>query len=752
MNLISRLRAHRKQYPLSHRLVLYVVLWSVFLTVLSSAFQLYSGYRNDLAAVHNNVEYLESNYLKAIGTSSYYVRIDQMKSQLKDALGLKGIAYLEVSELRGSRRHVVAAEGDPDAVKDEVMEFPLSHTDFSGDRFECGTLKVIVDLREIYGQLWKRAAIILVSNAIQIFLVSLFVLLIIHRLLMRHLTATANYARSFGLDTLNNRLALDRGRSSNHTPDELDQIVSGLNEMRLRMIDDIAERKLAEKALKKSEARFRRIYEDAPVMMNSVDKAGVIRNANKKWLTVLGYPRNEVVGRKIDMIMTPGSREGLFSALDQLWRKGRGNEIPYQFVKKDGTRIDVLVDSIVWNDPTWGTVSLAAVRDVTQQVLLQKQLIQSQKMEAVGTLAGGIAHDFNNLLHVIQGYADLALLAHIREGQPGHEQLMEIKQAARSAAELTHGLLTFSRQVESSLRPVDLNEALEQVARMLRRTIPKMIDIELNLADDLGSLHADPTQLQQVVMNLALNGVGAMPNGGKLIIETGRVSLDKDYCNSHLGTQPGDYTLLTVSDTGCGMDKATVEHIFEPFFTTKEAGKGTGLGLAIVFGIVKSHGGNIICYSEPGEGTCFKIYLPIAAGTHEETELEESEASVTGDETILFVDDEESVRTLGESILERYGYCVLTAPNMREGLEVYAREQDRISLVILDLIMPGMSGRECLGEILKINPSEKVLIASGYAANGQMEKALEEGAKALVRKPYEAQQLLQMIRRVLDET
>ncbi|MFC1836425.1 ATP-binding protein, partial [Thermodesulfobacteriota bacterium] len=415
-----------------------------------------------------------------------------------------------------------------------------------------------------------------------------------------------------------------------------------------------------------------------------------------------------------------------------------------------GAERHCLLTSSAWMDDH-GTVlaHLSIARDITEAKRLEEQLIRSQKMEAVGTLAGGIAHDFNNLLQVIHGYADLALLD-ISKGEKGHSELREIKTASRSAAELTQGLLTFSRQVESKLRPVNLNHELKQVVRMLERTIPKMIEIELRPADNLAPVKADSAQLQQVMMNLGVNARDAMPDGGRLVIETQSVELDAEYCKSHLGTEPGNFVVLTVSDNGCGMDKEAMLKIFEPFYTTKEAGKGTGLGLAIVYGIVKNHGGHIICYSEPGKGTSFKIYFPFRELERNESPVHGTTKLVGGNETILLVDDEDAVRNLGEKILTRFGYSVLSASNGREGLEIFNSDRHRISLIILDLIMPEMGGRECLSEILKIDPAARVIIASGYAVNGQMDVALEEGAKASIRKPYMTSQLVETVRETLD--
>ena len=381
---------------------------------------------------------------------------------------------------------------------------------------------------------------------------------------------------------------------------------------------------------------------------------------------------------------------------------------------------------------------------------LSRQLFQAQKMEAVGTLAGVVAHDFNNILQVVLGYSEL-LLAEKGEHDPARADLQKMNQAAQKGADLVRRLLSFSRKAEFNPRPVDLNHQIEQLEKMLTRTIPRMIKIRLNLADGLSRVNADPTQMDQVLMNLAVNARDAMPEGGDLLIETANVFLHEDFARMHLGLKSGEYVLLSVSDTGHGMDEETSEHIFEPFYTTKERGKGTGLGLAMVYGIVTQHGGRIDCYSEPGHGTTFKIYLPALAEDRDQLEKTKSElVAGGGTETILLVDDEELVRDLGKRILERAGYSVLTVANGKEALHLYGREMEKISLVILDLIMPEMGGKQCLEELLRVDRNIRVLIASGFAANGQTKEAIETGARGFVGKPYNVKQMLKAVREVLD--
>jgi CheY-like chemotaxis protein len=309
----------------------------------------------------------------------------------------------------------------------------------------------------------------------------------------------------------------------------------------------------------------------------------------------------------------------------------------------------------------------------------------------------------------------------------------------------------FSRKMESKLRPVDLNQVLEQTAKMLSRTIPKMIATELTLAEELRTIYADPALVQQVVMNLALNARDAMPEGGNLVIQTRNAILDGEYCKAHIEAMPGDYALLSVSDTGCGMTRETLEHIFDPFYTTKGPGKGTGLGLSIVYGIVKSHRGHIQCYSQPGKGTTFRIYLPIASREQEQEDTGNTRPLRGGNETILLVEDEDAIRDLGKTLLEMFGYTVLTAASGIECLEIYAKEEEHVALVVLDLIMPRMSGKDCLLRIIKRNPAAKVIICSGYASEWQIEESVRGQAKAWLTKPYQTHEMLEIVRRVLDE-
>ena len=382
---------------------------------------------------------------------------------------------------------------------------------------------------------------------------------------------------------------------------------------------------------------------------------------------------------------------------------------------------------------------------------LQSQLLQAQKLEAIGTLTGGIAHDFNNILQAISGYVEL-LSNRVTGDDRSSNYLSQIQITTQRASDLVKRLLAFSRRIDSELKPVDLNDEVIRAGNLLQRMIPKMIAIEFDLADDLELINADPIQLEQVMMNLGVNAKDAMPGEGRLTFATRNVTLDELYCKNNVEAVPGRYVLLSVYDTGHGMDKQTMERIFDPFYSTKEIGKGTGLGLAVSYGIVKTHGGHIKCYSEPGHGTVFKIYLPAlkTVETKVKAVLKHDPKIVGGRETILLVDDMENLLDLGKDLLEQYGYSVVTAESGEKAIDVYKQQMAEINLVILDIGMPGMGGLECLKELLKIDPAINVLVASGYVDSINKTDLFDYGAAGFISKPYRQADILSAVRDILD--
>jgi len=402
-------------------------------------------------------------------------------------------------------------------------------------------------------------------------------------------------------------------------------------------------------------------------------------------------------------------------------------------------------------DPDGRMIGIVGVgRDVTEVKRLESQLMRAQKMEAMGTLAGGIAHDFNNMLQAVHGYTELLLYRKSSE-DPDCHAIRQIQKAASSASELTEQLLNYSRKVKSDLRPLDFNRETRKIIRILKRTIPKMVAIELDSEKRLNAVNADPAQMEQLLLNLALNSRDAMPDGGTLRIETRNAHVAGGRGDEDSTPPPGDYVLIRVSDTGQGMAPEVQELIFEPFFTTKEEGKGTGLGLAMAREVVKNHKGYIRCWSKAGEGTAFEVYLPSLQGMVGVEDPAATEMPMGGDETILLVDDDPNVRELEQEALARFGYRVIPAENGEQALEIYRESGQEVDLVILDLIMPGMGGKKCLESILEVQPSAKVVIASGYSACGADDHSLNGMAKGFVRKPHNMASMLNTVRCVLDD-
>lgn len=515
--------------------------------------------------------------------------------------------------------------------------------------------------------------------------------------------------------------------------------------------EEIVERKRAEEALRKSEQKFRTLFEDSKDAITMTSREGKFTDVNQSTLDLFGYTKKEMAELNVwEIYVNPDDRYRFQQKIEGI---GSVRDYAMKFRKKDGTEMDCLVTSTVRMVDGGSILEYQSIlRDITERKHLEAQLLHAQKMEAVGRLAGGIAHDLNNILQAVSGYTQLLLLKR-KTNDPDYTRLKAIEHSSQRAAELTTQLLTFSRKVESNQRQVDLNHEVVQVSTLLERTIPKMISIELHLADDLRTINADTAQLEQIMMNLGVNANDAMPDGGKLIFQTENIALGEEYWKP-FQIKPGNYILLSVSDTGCGMDAKTVEHIFEPFYTTKELGKGTGLGLSIVYGIVKSHDGHITCYSKPDEGTTFRLYFPVleAKSREERAERKEEEKIVGGSETILMVDDEKTLLDLGHDMLGEHGYTTISAETGEKAIEIYKTEQDRIDLVILDIGMPGMGGYKCLKELLKIDPDIRVIIATGYSADATVKELQEAGAKDFIGKPYQLNKMLKKVREVLDNS
>jgi two-component system, cell cycle sensor histidine kinase and response regulator CckA len=508
------------------------------------------------------------------------------------------------------------------------------------------------------------------------------------------------------------------------------------------MFRDVSQRKKAEEELRHSEERFHKAFHAMPEPITIATAAdGRYMDVNEHFLRVTGYLREEVVGRTSMEIGFWQQSEDRSALLDQLNQSGSVRDYEITFRTKSGEQRTAL-DSAEVVEIAGKKCILAVFKDITEQRTLEKQLRQAQKMEAIGQLSGGIAHDFNNLLSVIIGYSE-ALEESLPQDSRLQKNCQQIKKAGQSAASLTRQLLAFSRQQVLEPKVLDLNAVVLNVEKMLCRLIGEHIELATALDPALARVKADQGQIEQVIINLAVNARDAMPNGGKLTVQTANVEVDQDHIRRHPLHPPGSYVLLTVSDTGVGMDAETQARIFEPFFTTKEMGKGTGLGLATVYGVVKQSGGFIWVYSELGHGTTFKIYLPHTSEAPAEDRPAPS-GSLRGTETVLLVEDEEALRDFTATALTQNGYTVLTAERPDRAIEIARQHQGPIDLVLTDVIMPGMNGRALAESLAAIRAEIRLVYMSGYT--GFTHPELVDSDVILLAKPFTREALLRKVR------
>jgi PAS domain S-box-containing protein len=762
--MLSRLRG-----GIGLRLLGSVLLFSSVVTLTLTALQLYLDYNREVRHIETRLSEIERSYLGSLSESLWNLDKNQLEIQLNGILRLPAIRSAAVHETTASQSPLILFAGDRATHSAISREFPLVRT-IQGREQSIGVFSVVATLTEVYQELLNRASIILVSQAAKTFLVSLFILYIVHWLVTRHLTSIAGFVG--GYDLARPPPALTLQRRPPKTQDELDKVVvafNGLFASLQRAYDDlrktnaelerdIVARRRAEEALRQSEQRFRDYAESSSDWFWESDANHVFTYISDQ-ITAFGVDRaalSEVMQRRpgrrrtdvaLDLETEPEKWRNHIAALE---RHEPFRNFEYKRPDSSGRICHLSVNGQPIFDAEGKFIGYrGTARDITEQREAEERLRQSQKMDAIGQLTGGIAHDFNNLLTIIIGNADV-----LTEQLPDESQrrlAALIGTAGERGADLTRHLLAFSRRQALRPRLVDVNALLANMDGLLRRALGEQIEIELVRAAGLWRTFIDPAQLESSILNLAINSRDAMPQGGKLTIETGNAHIDQHYADSRGDVRPGQYVMVAVADTGTGMTPEVIARAFEPFFTTKALGTGTGLGLSMVYGFVKQSGGHVNIYSELGHGSIVRLYLPRGTGTEQEALApEETKVAATGTETILLVEDEELVRSHVGAQLARLGYTVIAVPDGPSAL-AELNQNKHVDLLFTDVVMPGgMNGRQVAEEAKKLRPGIKVLFTSGYTENVVVHHGRLDPGVQLLNKPYRMADMARKIRAVLD--
>ncbi|MCF8114748.1 MAG: PAS domain S-box protein [Desulfotignum sp.] len=842
-------------------MVLATIAFSSFITLLTTSYQLYSDYKNDIAAIDGYFELIKDSYLESLTTSVWMYDEKQISAQLD---GLIKIPDMEHLGIKAGDDHFWSS-GSLRAKHKITHHFPLVFK-HRNKEFEIGMLSATASLDKVYNRLIGKAFSILISNAVRAFFVSCFILFIFHLLVTRRLIRLSRIVENIDIKKYPIEIEIKKSKRKKSI-DEIDQVVYALGKTQQKLFASYEELKQSQdelfqiftmsidlicianintltfvkvnpafidtlgfsekELLSKSFMEF--IHPDDVLSTQRVVdedlKAGktvlnfenryICKDGSYRWFRWVSHPQPEkgityaiahdVTVLKQSVKELEESHQRFLTILDAIdahiyvadmetyeilfmnskMQKDFGGDktgdICYHAFRKNSEPCecctnDRLVDKHgspagvrIWDDknPVTGRyyinydraiewidgrlVRMQIATDITDLKKMEAQLNQAQKMESVGRLAGGVAHDFNNMLGVILGHTELALLQ-ADETHDLHADLNEIQNAAKRSADLVKKLLAFARKQTISPRQLDLNNTVESMLNMLRRLIGEDIDLVWQPGAHLWPVKMDPSQIDQILANLCVNARDAISGVGKLTIETGIKSLDEEYCKEHPGFIPGDFVLLAVSDNGCGMEKDTLANLFEPFFTTKEVGKGTGLGLATVYGIVKQNNGFINVYSEPGQGSTFRIFLPrLVVDEDTDKAVPDKKAAAGGTETILLVEDETSILRMTRMMLERKGYSVLPAATPAEAVEKATNHSGAIDLLMSDVVMPEMNGRDLAAQIIGLCPGIRLLFMSGYTANVIAHHGVLDAGVAFIQKPFSMADLMVKVREVLDK-
>ena len=855
------------KHSIAWRLIAYVFLLSSIMTLTGTFLELYSEYSGEIRSIDNRISLIEKSYLPSLINVLWIADEDMVNILLAGILHLPDMCHLEIRYPNGPTKVM----GKP---TNRMIEhkYPLSFT-HSDMKIYLGTLYVSVTLDKVYERLENRFLTILGTQGAGIFLVSILLYFLFHMFVGKHIYAMGAYVRTIDLDKVGDPLYL---KGKKNREDELDHLVSSINQMKNTIHEELMKRARIERELRENEKRLSEsnqlmasILEHTHVMAVFLDQQFNFIWVNRAYADSTRHKPSFFPGKNHFDLYPHEENQAIFQRVvvtgEQFFVAAKPFEFPDQPergvtywdwslipVKDDTGKVTGLVFTLVevteriraenslieseakyrvmmesMNDPVYicspdyrveymnpsmikrtgrdatgeycfkalhdleekcpwcihnkvqqgrngefdivspknnrsyhvshspifhedGSISkMTLFRDTTDFKKMETQLQQAQKMEAIGTLAGGIAHDFNNILFPVSGYTEMLLLD-IPDDSPFHHSLSEISAGVKRAVELVTQILTFSRQREHELKPLKVEVVVIEALKLIRSSLPTTIEIMQNVNKDCGLVMADPTQIHQIVMNLCTNAYHAMEEtGGKLIVNLKGVELETENLKDP-SMISGKYVCLTVADTGSGMKQTIRDRIFDPYFTTKENGKGTGLGLAVVHGIVKSHGGHISVYSEPGKGTEFKVHLPVIKKQEETAKVETDAPIQKGDERILLVDDQDMVVQMEKQMLERLGYHVTTRISSIDALEAFRANPNKFDLVITDMTMPNMTGDKLSAEIMKIRSDIPVILCTGFSEMMSKEKAATLGIKGFLMKPIVIKNLSHIIRDVLD--
>jgi len=738
-------RAARLRSPLAQRLIIGIVLVSSAITLCLTGLQLYQQYREELLDIDDAIRQVERVHVNALAQALWATNASLLRTQVE---GLARLPYVEHVEVREGDK-VWAAAGERRSRNLIERQLPLVYR-YRGEELALGTLTLVAGLDAIYRHLLDEALVILAGNALKTFLVAAFAFVFFHWLVNRHLLGVAAYLR--GLDVRRSPAQLALARAPRARPDELDALVAAINDMTAKARDAVRD-------LRETEVRLRLASEAANAGLWERDLRAERVYLSAEYLRRLGYAPGELSGDAAEWaaLIHPQDRPQVLARLkDCMEGRSPGYEAEFRIRHRSGEYRWFLSRGAVLRGDTDRRARLTGVMiDITARKraeeareALEAQLRQAQKMEALGSLAGGIAHDINNVIGAVLGNAELAR-QDVGADHPAAESLAEIRKAALRARDLIQQILAFSRQQQPERRVLAPREVIEECAKLMRATLPRGVELSLETAPDLPNVLADPTQLHQVLMNLCTNAwqaLGGRP--GRVMVRAAASQVRGDTLGLRL--LPGRYLHLCVSDTGQGIDPATLARIFDPFFTTKGVGEGTGMGLAVVDGIVTSYGGAVSVESEPGAGSTFHVYLPAAEGEPAAAGAAPAVLPQGRGERILYVDDEEALVTLITRLLGRQGYAVHGFTRGEEALAAVRAAPQSYDLVITDHNMPGIPGLELARQVLRCNPALPVAVTSGYLTDELRREAADIGVREVIYKPNTVDEMSAAIHRLLE--